>query len=306
METYDIHPICACVPAMQQAQYALLREDIVNCGRIRESLVLRDGKILDGWHRYKVHQETGVPFTTREFDPATDGDPVEFVNSRTITRSMTPSQRAMMSIRLQAFADERRAAEDRMREGGRRGGVNKGIAVRRYPSTDVGIGRTSEKLAKKTGASSRMIDRANKVLAKGHPEMVKAVDSGTMTLTEAEGYLDLPKSSQARIAAEPDRKKRYKRKADTATRQRGQAHVGIREVARPTFTDVFIGQLNQAVIRLAFDCDLRTADEIVAAFDRLDLESGDIPHRLHALEPLIDAIVQIAARVHQPSLHVVQ
>ncbi len=303
METYEIHPVCACVPDMQPAEYALLRDDIVKCGRILESLVTKDGLIVDGRHRYLVYRETGVPFTTREFDPATDGDLVEFVNSRTIRRSMTPSQRALMTIRLQAFADEIKAAEIRQKSGLKQGPdvAPPVVAGRRQRET----GRSSEKLAKKTGASPRMVQRASTVLAKAHPDLVKAVDAGTMTLTEAEGYLHLSMPTQGRIAAEPDRKKRYKHVVDAATRQRGQARADVHVVPRPTFTDVFIGQLNQAVIRLAFDCDLRTADEIVAAFDRLDLESGDIPHRLHALEPLIDAIVQIAARVHQPSLRVV-
>jgi hypothetical protein len=107
MERYDIHPICACVPDMQADEYALLRDDIQRCGRIREPLVLFEGKILDGRHRYRVHQETELPFTTAKFDTAVEGDPVEFVNARTIRRSMSASQRAVMTVKLNAFREER-------------------------------------------------------------------------------------------------------------------------------------------------------------------------------------------------------
>jgi hypothetical protein len=297
MERYEIHPICACVPDMQAEEYALLREDIQRRGRIREPLVLFEGKILDGRHRYLVHQETAVPFTTIEFDLAVEGDPVEFVNARTIRRSMSATQRAVMSVKLQAFAQEREAAAKRNDANRRTAAQKNGAAERQRRSSTSDAGRTSEKLAKRTGASPRMIERATRLLSKGHPDLISAVDKGAMTLTEAETYLDFGKATQARIAAEPDRAKRLQRGVNATTRHNTHINRHNREVRAPDFGDVFVGHLEATASRLAFHCNLNSTAEIVAAFKTLDVGERDFALRLHCVKPLIEAIVQIAEQL---------
>jgi hypothetical protein len=312
METYEIHPICACVPDMQPYEYSMLLKDITVTGRAREPIVLYEGMILDGRHRYLACRESGKPFVTREFSPKTDGDPVAFVHSRSISRAMKPSQRALMTVRLQVFSDERAAAKGRMAEGGRKGGLNKGGAERHHPSPEpspdeLATGRTREKLAKKTGASARMIDRANKLLTKGHPAMVTAVETGSIALSEAEIYLSMPKLTQARIASEPDRVKRHQRAVNAGTRSRAhKVDREEREVKRPAFKDVFLNQLAHLAERLAFDCNVRTSEEIVTAFAAIEIDNMDVAHRLEYVRPVIDAIVQIEKRLSQPPLRAVK
>ncbi|MEK7888252.1 hypothetical protein AAB992_14125 [Burkholderia contaminans] len=304
MDAYDIHPICSCVPDMAPAEFQLLVDDIRRTGRIREPLVVIGHQILDGRHRYKAHQETGLAFTTREFDPAIDGSPVDFVRSRTMHRSLTASQRAVMSMRLDTFTQEKAMAQERKKQGNRLGAemanAKRSRAERRVSEPDVNAGRAVDKIAEQTGASPRMIQRAQKLLNKGHPDLVKAVDSGQLTLTEAEAYLDLPQKDQARIAAEPDRNGRHAQAVIASGRQAAKEHPKGPLVSARSFADVFVGQLEMVSMRLAYDCGIHTPQAILDAFEEIDFDSGGLGHRFGTILPLLDTLAQISTRVPAP------
>jgi ParB-like chromosome segregation protein Spo0J len=114
----DFHEICECVPPLSRKEYARLRDDIAQHGLREDVLVLFEGRILDGRHRYKACEETGKTYRTRVFDPAIEGDPGDYVRSKTEGRAMTPDQRAMMIInydacRIARYRRERDAARQR-------------------------------------------------------------------------------------------------------------------------------------------------------------------------------------------------
>ena len=60
MVRYDIHEFAALVPAMADSEYDAFREDIRVNG-LMEAIILFEGKILDGSHRQRACDETGVP-----------------------------------------------------------------------------------------------------------------------------------------------------------------------------------------------------------------------------------------------------
>ncbi|KVH51201.1 hypothetical protein [Burkholderia diffusa] len=304
MEAYDFHPICECVPDMAPAEFTLLVEDIRRTGRIREPLVVIGHQILDGRHRYKAHLETGVAFTTREFDPAADGDPVDFVRSRTMHRSLSASQRALMSMRLNAFTEEKALAQERKKQGNRLGADiangKRSRAERRASEPDINAGRAIEKIAQQTGASPRMIQRAQKLLVKGHPDLVKAVDSGQLTLTEVETYLDLPQTDQARIAADPDRHARHAKAVVASGRQAAKGRPKEPVVSARSFADIFLGQLEMVSMRLAYECGARTPEAILDAFEKIDFDSNNLGQRFGTMLPLLDTLAEIATRVPPP------
>lgn len=97
---------------------------------------------------------------------------------------------------------ERAQAKKRMAVGGAFGGASKGSAGLHTPSLS-DTGRTSEKLAAKTGVSARTVDKAIKVREAGVPEVNQAVASGEVTLNMAEGRGRQVPGSNSPVTAEP-------------------------------------------------------------------------------------------------------
>lgn len=88
------HPLSFAWPDMPDADFKELVADIKANG-CREPVVLLDGMILDGWHRACACKEAGIKIPTRPFNPALDGTPRAFVDSRNgHRRNITPVQRA--------------------------------------------------------------------------------------------------------------------------------------------------------------------------------------------------------------------
>lgn len=89
------HPLSAAFPAMPESELAGLTLDIEQHGQ-RESGVVLDGMVLDGWHRAQACERLGISFNYIEFDDEFAGtDPVAFVMSRNAyRRHLSASQRA--------------------------------------------------------------------------------------------------------------------------------------------------------------------------------------------------------------------
>lgn len=158
MQSYDIHPICQIIPLMNHDDINRLAEDIVQNGLL-EPIVLFEGKILDGRHRYEACARCGVQPRFVDYDGA---DPIQFVLSHNIARRhLTPSQLAMVGARVAS-----------MRQGER---------------TDLApIGAKSQSdAADEVGASRRAVQRARKVMDSGRDDLVEAVDKGEMSVHAA-------------------------------------------------------------------------------------------------------------------------
>lgn len=76
------HPLSEMFPPMPEMELAALAEDICEHG-LHDPIVLYEGKILDGRHRYQACRSTGVPIRTRNYEGA---DPVGFVWSANFHR----------------------------------------------------------------------------------------------------------------------------------------------------------------------------------------------------------------------------
>lgn len=87
---YTQHPLGAKWPAMEEEAFKALIDDI-DANGVREDIVLYDGMILDGWHRYKACLELNVkkpPMVEYDGD-----DPASFVLTKNLhRRHATPSQ----------------------------------------------------------------------------------------------------------------------------------------------------------------------------------------------------------------------
>lgn len=95
------HPLSAAFPSMSDADFLALRDDIEDNGQ-RDPIVVFEGMVLDGWHRYRSCAELGIPPVLVDFDGS---DPVPFVISRNLhRRHLSASQRAAAVVACAQWA----------------------------------------------------------------------------------------------------------------------------------------------------------------------------------------------------------
>jgi len=99
-------------PAMSDGEYKNLVEDIRANGLL-EPIYIYEGKVLDGWHRYKACLEAGVEPWFKECQ----GNPVKFwISKNIVRRHLTESQRAAIAVELLPYL-EKEARERQARAG---------------------------------------------------------------------------------------------------------------------------------------------------------------------------------------------
>ena len=143
---------------MSADDFRALKDDIDNNGQ-REPVIVLDGMVLDGWHRYRACTELGLKVTQFTF-PEND-DPVAFVLSHNLhRRHLTASQRAAAVVACSTWAPK-----------GRPGKAETISAFSR-----------DKDMAKAAGTSDRTIRDAKTAHKAG---LADAVKQGAMTAHEA-------------------------------------------------------------------------------------------------------------------------
>jgi hypothetical protein len=102
---YHRHPLSAAFPSFSDDDLDALVDDVRAFGQ-RESGLLLDGMILDGWNRYQACVRLGIEFNYLEFEDEFPGmDPRAYVKSKNYhRRHMTASQRAASIVALSQWA----------------------------------------------------------------------------------------------------------------------------------------------------------------------------------------------------------
>src|SRR5262249_28919533 len=112
--TLEFHPAANTFDLLDGEEFAGLKADIAANGQ-QESIVLFDGKILDGRNRYRACRERGIRPKTRTWDG--QDDPETFVWSVNFhRRHLTKCQRAAYAVELKRKLSPE--AEDRRRRHG--------------------------------------------------------------------------------------------------------------------------------------------------------------------------------------------
>jgi N6-adenosine-specific RNA methylase IME4 len=110
----EFHPLANLFPLMEGGAFDTLRQD-VDTNDLREPLTVLDGMLLDGRNRFNVCTVAGKiipPEMFREFDPATQGDPLAWVISINLhRRHLNESQRADVAAQIANLPAHRPAAE---------------------------------------------------------------------------------------------------------------------------------------------------------------------------------------------------
>src|ERR1051325_9747662 len=157
-QEYEFHPYADVLPMLGVADANELAADIQANG-LRETIVLLDGKILDGRNRYRACKTAGVEPRFRDFNG--DGDPIDYIVSVNIKRRhLTAAQREMVAAKLAALP---------------RGDVSR---FSQQTSQRQNGAKTVAQAAKEMAVSPRNVARAKEALRTAPPEEIEAIERG--------------------------------------------------------------------------------------------------------------------------------
>lgn len=170
------HEVAGLFPPMTDAEFEALKADIARFG-LRDAITTYRGQVVDGGHRLRACRELGIEPRFVEWPGA--GSLVDFVVSRNLhRRHLAASQRAMVAARIANLA-EGRPAKTASKEA-----VSEAAAAARLK-----VGRSS-------------VQKAKRVLRRGVPELVEAVDRDEVSVTAAAHVAELDAREQARVVAQ--------------------------------------------------------------------------------------------------------
>lgn len=202
VEALAFHPVADVFPLIAGAEFDALVADVAAHGLHIPIVLHHDGRILDGRNRYRACQAAGVEpvFETWAGEP---GSEVAYVVSLNLNRRhLDTTQRSIVAARIAT-----------LKHGGDR--VSEQAA-----SLPVA---TQAEAAEMLNVSERSVRSAREVIDHGVPELVSAVERGTVSVSLAEKITELPPEDQeaiAELAAQPDTPK-----ADVVEEYKKRAHV---------------------------------------------------------------------------------
>lgn len=196
------HPLSAAFPSMADDEFLQLKADIALNGQ-REPIILHEGMVLDGWHRYRACSELGIKPEKFTFD--TKADPVAFVLSHNLhRRHLSASQRAAAVVACAEWAPASRPKKDE-------------------PGSPFS---KNADMAKAAGTTVRTIQHAKAAHQAGLTEMVK---EGALTVKEAAQVARGPAKARGK-PPEPGSKKDAQLQALKAVQERDKAQEQAAEV----------------------------------------------------------------------------
>ena len=169
------HPLSEAFLDMEESCFEAMLADMKQHGYDpKQQVFLFEGKVLDGWHRFRAAVMTNQVPT---FDTYKGDDPLGFVIRRNLTRRhLDASQRGLIAGRLATLS---------------KGGDRRSRDFQR-------VNLPSEKLAKTLGISEKTVDLGKKVTENGDPELQVAVEERVISVSDAAAVADKPKPVQRR------------------------------------------------------------------------------------------------------------
>lgn len=178
------HEYANLFPMMDDDAFNALVEDIKING-VREPIVFVGNEILDGRNRYTAARQLGIEYPVTEY---TGADPLGFVVSLNLKRRhLTESQRSAVAAKLA-----------NMVVGGRE---TNSANLQNCPAV------SQADAARMLNVSERSVATAAKVVKTGTPELVKAVETGKVSVSGAAVIAKQDEEIQKKIVAEDNLKK---------------------------------------------------------------------------------------------------
>lgn len=304
---YEAHELSLAFPDMPADQFRRFVADIKANG-LNNPIVLFEGKILDGRHRYRACREVGVNPSFRDFmegnpDESSHGDPVAYVQSENAARrQLTESQLAYSITHPNILEYERRKAKERVESAAVAGGHAKHGSAPAPTGARAEVdtpGRASEKLADKAGVGRRSVERAIKVREKGTQEVNDAVAKGEVTLNMAEKIVQLSPAAQKRVIEAPP-ENRGEALQEAINRSKAAKARDARKAAPPPPQEPgtpFARKFLSGIERLAMLCaeeGVKDGGAIATKFiEEMDWDAVPLTLQLERAEPVIRALAII-------------
>jgi regulator of replication initiation timing len=178
-KVFERHPLSALWPDQTAEEWAETERTVAAHGVLKAILIF-EGKVLDGWHRYKAADNAGQDFPTEEFTGTYEEAKERLRVEHLARRSLTPSQRSLAIAEMTDWAPPHR---------------QKGDAL--APFTTV------QEQAELAQVSERTMQRARTVLRNAIPRVKDAVRGGDLNVDTAAKIAQLPKREQAAALAKP-------------------------------------------------------------------------------------------------------
>lgn len=188
-----VHPLCKAVPEMGESEYQKLVSSMKSSGYLSAfPVVVYEGMILDGRHRWKAAKELGLEPTTAQYDGDT---PAEFVLSafsarRNLTSGQIAAAAADLLPAIEAEAEARKKAgkpdlTEKVPEGRRQ--------------------RESAYVAASAAGTNEKYVRVAKAVREKSPETFEAMKAGKVSMAEAKAAIapkppERPKDGRGKTA----------------------------------------------------------------------------------------------------------
>ena len=177
---YQQHPLSAAFPAMAAEDFQGLKDSIENIG-VQNPITIFEGKVVDGWNRYKAANELGMDCPSKELDAWID--PVAFVRAQNKDRRHLPlSAWALIEVSLREWKPSHRPDKGELSSP---------------------LQASNQEMADAVGVTKRTIQQAKAVQSNATPEVIAAVKSGEIGLPKAAAIAKLPKEEQAAAIHKP-------------------------------------------------------------------------------------------------------
>ena len=189
MKKLSLHPACKLFPQLPKDELKALAADIKANG-LQNSIVLYEGKILDGRNRWLACKIAKVKPTFVQWNGS--GSPLAWVLSENLVRRhLTSSQRAVIALDILPMLEE--DAKDRQRlSQGRGKKTRKSLLV----FSDNGEAR---QIAARLAKTNRTYVQALKAISKTAPELIEKVRAGDLSVPDAKRLSDIPKDQRKEL-----------------------------------------------------------------------------------------------------------
>ncbi len=188
----DFHEYAGIFPLLEGREFAELCNDIKANGQ-REPIWVYEGKILDGRNRFRACNAVGV---TPRTAPYAGDDPLAFVLSLNLhRRHLSESQRGMVAAKIANMPAHRPALNP----------ANLPPSLEGMKPDQQPAFTSQASAAEMLNVSERTVRAAVKVRNEAAPELVRAVESGKVSVSAAADVATLPKEEQAVIVARGER-----------------------------------------------------------------------------------------------------
>ena len=203
---YEVHPACAMLPLMSEDSLDELATDIRQRG-LNSPIILHAGKLLDGRNRLLACEKAGV---APEFEQFEGDDPIAWVLSHNFhRRHLSDTQKALVGAKAEqlllaraVMSGDGDGASDRDNGTEPEETQSPSGSQTPPPAAPKVVKEVRRTAAALVNVSERAIAKGKKLIDRAVPELVAAVEVGTVPMTVASTVAELDPPTQRQVVAE--------------------------------------------------------------------------------------------------------